>query len=186
MFFMPMENQKPKVQGRNLFLCPPQNEDYEEFASLMKASKKLHKGLSNPPIDKETFDDYVQRNESEANEFFLICRNEDSAIVGAINLSQIFRRAFQNAYLGYYIAGKFAGNGYMSEAIALILRYAFKDLKLHRIEANIQPHNLASIAVVRKNGFTKEGFSPKYLKIGGRWRDHERWAIINEDWREKG
>ena len=72
----------------------------------------------------------------------------------------------------------------MSEAIRLILRYAFKQLKLHRIEANIQPHNSASIAVVRKYGFTKEGFSPKYLKISGRWRDHERWAIIKENWSE--
>lgn len=89
----------------------------------MKASKKLHKGLSNPPITKENFYEYVKRNESEANKFFLICRNEDSAIVGVINL-----------YLGYYNAEKFAGRGFISEAIALILRYAFKDLKLHRIE----------------------------------------------------
>lgn len=184
-FCMPMENQKLKVQGEKVFLRYPQNEDYGEFASIMKTSKKLHRGLSNPPVDKENFYEYVKRNESDANEFFLICCNEDSAIVGAINLSQIFRRAFQNAYLGYYIAEKFSGRGLMSEAIALILRYAFNDLKLHRIEANIQPHNLASIAVVRKNGFTKEGFSPKYLKIGGRWRDHERWAIIKEDWSGK-
>ena len=170
------------VKGNKLFLRYPQNEDHEEFASIMKASKKLHKGLSNPPVENESFAAYIKQNESDANEGFLICRNEDSAIVGAINLSQIFRKSFQNAYLGYYIAEKFAGKGIMSEAVALILRYAFKELKLHRIEANIQPRNLASIAVVRKNGFTKEGFSPKYLKIGGRWRDHERWAIIKEDW----
>ena len=72
----------------------------------------------------------------------------------------------------------------MTEAINLVVKYAFKELKLHRIEANIQPHNLASIAVVKKNGFTKEGFSRKYLKIDGEWRDHERWAIIYEDWKE--
>ncbi len=182
---MPMENQKPKVQGKNLFLRYPQIEDYKEFSTVMKASKKLHKGLTNPPFERENFYEYVKRNESDENEFFLICRNEDSAIAGAINLSQIFLRSFQNAYLGYYIAEKFAGKGYMTEAIALILRYAFENLKLHRIEANIQPHNLASIAVVRINGFTKEGFSPKYLKIGGRWRDYERWAIIKENWTEK-
>lgn len=173
------------IKGKKVFLRHPQAEDYKEFARLMKASKTLHRGLASPPIEKETFSAYVKQNESDANENFLICRNEDKTVVGAINLSQIFRKTFQNAYLGYYIGEKFAGRGFMSEAIRLILRYAFKDLKLHRIEANIQPHNSASIAVVRKNGFSKEGFSPKYLKIGGRWRDHERWAIIKENWREK-
>ncbi len=113
----------------------------------------------------------------------MICRNTDGAIVGVINLSQIFRGVFQNAYLGYYLGGKFTGFGFMSEAVELILRLAFKELKLHRIEANVQPHNLASIAVLQRTGFTKEGFSRKYLKIGGRWRDHERWVIIAEDWK---
>ena len=71
----------------------------------------------------------------------------------------------------------------MTEAVRLILRKAFIDLDLHRIEANVQPENKASIAVLRRNGFSKEGFSKRYLKIGGRWRDHERWAIIKEDWK---
>lgn len=173
------------IKGKKVFLRHPQNKDHKEFAYVMKASKKLYKGLANPPIEKENFEAYVKQNESDANENMLICQNKDSAIVGAINLSQIFRRGFQNAYLGYYISEKFGEKGYMSEAIALVLRYAFKDLKLHRIEANIQPHNLASIAVVRKNDFTKEGFSPKYLKIGGCWRDHERWAIIRDNWKLK-
>ena len=73
----------------------------------------------------------------------------------------------------------------MTEAVGLTLKFAFKNLKLHRVEANVQPQNLASIAVLRKNNFTEEGFSPKYLKIGGRWRDHERWAIIAENWKKK-
>ena len=72
----------------------------------------------------------------------------------------------------------------MTEAVSLVLGYAFDNLKLHRIEANVQPHNQPSIAVLRRNGFAKEGFSRRYLKINGRWRDHERWAIIVEDWRK--
>jgi ribosomal-protein-alanine N-acetyltransferase len=102
-----------------------------------------------------------------------------------INLSQIFRGGFQNAYLGYGLGEKFTGQGLMTEAIELTLKHAFKTLKLHRVEANVQPNNIASIAVLRKTGFTKEGFSRKYLKIGGRWRDHERWAIIVEDYKLK-
>jgi ribosomal-protein-alanine N-acetyltransferase len=79
----------------------------------------------------------------------------------------------------------YAGQGYMREAIELVLREAFLNLRLHRIEANIQPGNHASIALARGAGFSREGFSPRYLKIGGRWRDHERWAILAEDWRNR-
>jgi ribosomal-protein-alanine N-acetyltransferase len=71
----------------------------------------------------------------------------------------------------------------MTEAVAEVLTRSFTVLELHRIEANVQPVNTASIAVLQRNGFTKEGFSRRYLKIGGRWRDHERWAIIKEDWK---
>ena len=73
----------------------------------------------------------------------------------------------------------------MSEALRLVLKYSFEKLGLHRLEANIQPLNRASIALVKRAGFVREGFSRRYLKICGRWRDHERWAIIVEDWKAK-
>jgi ribosomal-protein-alanine N-acetyltransferase len=66
-----------------------------------------------------------------------------------------------------------------------VLRNAFLNLRLHRVEANIQPDNHPSIALAKGAGFHREGFSPRYLKIGGRWRDHERWAILAEDWRAR-
>jgi ribosomal-protein-alanine N-acetyltransferase len=71
----------------------------------------------------------------------------------------------------------------MTDALRLLLEEAFERLRLHRVEANIQPGNAASISLVRRSGFRLEGLSPRYLKIGGRWRDHERWAILSEDWR---
>ena len=178
-----MKNENLKLRGTKLYLRYPKIEDLTEFTALNIASKKFHCGLVNPPTDKKSFDGYLKRNDSEANECLLICEIESEKIAGSVNLSQIFHGVFQNAYLGYYIGAEFAGKGLMSEAIGLMLRFAFKNLKLHRVEANVQPHNLASIAVLRKNNFTKEGFSRKYLKIGGRWRDHERWAIIFEDWK---
>jgi len=85
--------------------------------------------------------------------------------------------------VGYYVGSRHAGRGYMTEAIQLTLRHAFEESKLHRLEANIQPCNAASIALVRRAGFTREGYSPRYLKVCGRWRDHERWAITVEDWK---
>ena len=184
MFYTKMseKNQLLRVKGVKVYLRYLQAKDSAEFIALNNASRKFHHGLVNPPLDEEGFKKFLARNDSETNESFVICDNSDNKIVGSITLSQIFLGNFCNAYLGYFIGEKFGGQGFMTEAIELILRYAFKNLKLHRIEANVQPVNLASIAVLRKNGFTKEGFSRRYLKIGKKWRDHERWAIIKEDW----
>jgi ribosomal-protein-alanine N-acetyltransferase len=107
----------------------------------------------------------------------------DSRIIGAIIISQIFLGGFRSAYLGYYVGAQYAGQGYMTEALQLMLQHAFRKLKLHRLEANIQPDNTASLALIKRAGFVREGYSRHYLKIGGRWRDHERWAILAEDWR---
>src|SRR5204862_1593871 len=92
----------------------------------------------------------------------------------------------QSAYLGYAVGRPFAHQGYMREGLELVLRRAFLTLRLHRVEANIQPGNHASIALARGAGFRREGFSPRYLKIGGRWGGHERWAILAEEWRGRG
>ena len=173
------------LKGKKVFLRHPKPEDFVEFAAMAKKSRKFHNGLVKPPSNQNDFLEYVNRNEKETDRVFLICLNINDSIIGAINLSQIFRKSFQNAYLGYYVGADHAGKGYMTEAISLILKFAFKELKLHRIEANVQLENKASIAVLKKNGFTKEGFSKKYLKIGGKWRDHERWAIVAEDWKQK-
>jgi ribosomal-protein-alanine N-acetyltransferase len=171
------------IVGTRVFLRPPAKRDMEEFIALNRASRSFHRGRVTPPTSAEQYIAWLKRSRKADNAFFLICLVEDQSIVGSINLSQIFRGGFQNAYLGYYIGAKYAGQGYMSEAVGLILKYAFRILKLHRLEANIQPENFASVAVARRAGFTLEGYSRNYLKISGWWRDHERWAIIAEDWR---
>ena len=108
----------------------------------------------------------------------LACRSVDSGeIAGVFTISQIVRGAFQSAYLGYYAHERHAGQGLMREALEQVLDHAFGPLGLHRIEANIQPGNQPSIALARGAGFRLEGFSPRYLLIGGQWRDHERYAI---------
>lgn len=180
---MSEKNQQLRIKGKNVFLRYVLLDDFEEMQILYRESREFYKGLVNPPDTIEKFTAYVESNDSETNECFVICRISDDKIVGSITLSQIFRKAFQNCYLGYALGVKYVGNGFMTEAVNLILRYAFKNLKLHRIEANVQPENLPSIAVLMRCGFTKEGFSRKYLKIKGKWRDHERFAIIKEDWR---
>jgi ribosomal-protein-alanine N-acetyltransferase len=173
------------VVGERVFLRPPTARDLEEFISLNRASTRLHRGLVSPPAEPEQFHAFLKRCRRADCACFLICRVADGAIVGSINLSQIFRGGFQNAYLGYYVGQPYAGEGYMTEALRLMLRYAFAHLRLHRLEANIQPGNVASIALVRRAGFMREGYSRRYLKVCGRWRDHERWALIAEEWEAK-
>jgi ribosomal-protein-alanine N-acetyltransferase len=107
-------------------------------------------------------------------------------LTGVVNVSEVVRGPFRSAYLGYFAFAPHQGCGYMSAGLAAVVKEAFRVLKLHRLEANIQPGNTASIALVKRLGFRKEGYSERYLKIGGRWRDHERWAITVERWKRPG
>lgn len=108
-------------------------------------------------------------------------RRDDGAIAGYFGLGQIYHGHFRSAYLGYYAFVPLAGHGYMRDGLQLVLDHAFGTLRLHRIQASIQPDNLRSIALVRGAGFVKEGYGRRYLKVGGRWRDHEHWVLLAED-----
>jgi ribosomal-protein-alanine N-acetyltransferase len=158
-------------------------EDRDEVVEAMVRSREFHDPWITPPRTPEDFDEVLQRAEDDSFVALLIRLREDGRVAGLFQISQIFRRAFQSAYLGYSGVTGLEGRGYMTEGMGLVLDFAFGELGLHRIEANIQPGNTASIALVRRCGFVKEGFSEKYLKIGGEWRDHERWAIRSELWK---
>ena len=170
---------------RKVYLRHPEVSDFDELAARYRGSRELFRGFASAHFDGSAFERLLQTADTDTSKTFLICSVATTEIVGQLSLSQIFYRGFQNAYLGYHLFGGFTGHGYMTEAVSMVLRYAFEELELHRVEANVQPHNRASIAVLKRNGFTREGFSRRYLKINGRWRDHERWAIIVEDWRDK-
>ena len=167
--------------GERTFLRRAHERDAGEFVELMRASFELHQPWSFPPTEPDDFRSLVERARRDDFELLLLCRRGDGAILGFFNLSQIFRGPFMNAYLGYAVGQAYAGQGYMGEGIELVLGYAFETLGLHRLEANIQPANATSIALAKRAGFRLEGFSPRYLKIDGQWRDHERWAIVAED-----
>jgi [ribosomal protein S5]-alanine N-acetyltransferase len=162
----------------------PTPADRGAYLHAMHSSRRLHGRWVPAPTD-ETFDRLLRCVKDERYEPGLVCRIEDGAIVGFININEIVRGLFQSGYLGYAAIAAYAGQGYMREGLELVLARAFTELGLHRLEANIQPANQASIALVRGAGFVREGFSEGYLKIGGRWRDHERWAIRVEQWRAR-
>ena len=166
-----------------MVLRPATLADGPEFVELMRASRALHRPWSHPPTDATAFAELIARCSSDEYDLQLACLREGGAIVGYFALSQIFRLGFQNAYLGYDGSAQYAGRGYMTEGLELMLRHAFRAQRLHRVEANVQPGNTRSRALLERCGFRLEGYSPRYLKIGGRWRDHERWAMTVEDWR---
>ncbi|MGO9957867.1 MAG: GNAT family N-acetyltransferase [Solirubrobacteraceae bacterium] len=173
------------MAARRVFLRAPERSDRAEFTALMQASQTFHSPWATAPTDEERFAAYLADARRPDFEAMLLCRSEDDAILGFFNLSQIVRRRLQSAYLGYAVGEPFAGQGYMREGIEQVVRHAFTVVRLHRIEANIQPGNASSLALAHGAGFRREGFSPRYLKIGGRWRDHERWAILVEEWRAR-
>jgi len=152
--------------------------DQREFLASVRTSRPLHHPWTSAPSTPALFRAYLERMALPGNCAFLVCRRDSGRIVGVINISNIVLGLFRSGYLGYYAFAGHARQGLMREGLKAVMRHAFKSLKLHRLEANIQPGNAASIALVRSCGFSKEGYSPRYLKIGGRWRDHERWAIL--------
>jgi [ribosomal protein S5]-alanine N-acetyltransferase len=179
------------ARGTLVYLRRPVQRDASPFLTAVESSKRLHRPWVEAPSTPSRFATYVRcfsgprsRDSRHATHVgMLVCRREDHAPVGVFNFSEIVRGAFQSAYLGYYGFVEHAGRGYMSEGLALVLRVGFGTLRLHRIEVNVQPANTPSISLVRRGGFTREGFSRRYVKIAGRWRDHERWALLVEDWR---
>ncbi|MDM0004744.1 GNAT family N-acetyltransferase [Variovorax sp. J22G73] len=152
--------------------------DEREFLNSVKKSGDLHSPWNSPPSTPEHFRAYLERMSTHENAAFLVFRHADDGLVGVFNITNIVRGAFQSGYLGYYVFAGHERQGLMRNGLEAVVRFAFQDLELHRLEANIQPTNIASIALVKACGFLKEGYSPRYLKINGRWRDHERWAVL--------
>ncbi|MBA3689815.1 MAG: GNAT family N-acetyltransferase [Actinobacteria bacterium] len=155
--------------------------DETEFLGRVAASRSLHADWVAPPANHEEFATWLRGARRRDVESLLVCRNDDRRVAGVLTLSQIFMRPFGNAYLGFYAFVPHAGRGLMTEGLDLTLRHAFGSMNLHRVEANVQPGNAASISLLRRLGFRLEGFSPRYLEVAGRWRDHERWAITVEE-----
>lgn len=148
------------------------------FLSAVRRSRTLHQPWTSAPNTAAKFRAYVEQMSLPANIAFLVCRRDTHALVGVVNVTNIVLGQFRSGYLGYYAFAGHERQGLMRQGLQVVAQRVFKSFKLHRLEANIQPANAASIALVASCGFTKEGYSPRYLKIGGRWRDHERWAIL--------
>lgn len=158
-------------------LRPPTGQDQAEFLGLVRESTGLHGPWISLASTPQEFEAYLRRYQQPGEETRLVCVRGSGAIAGLVNISSIIRGRFQSASIAYAAFTPSAGRGYMTEGVGLAVRYAFEELRLHRLEANIQPGNQASIKLVRRLGFRCEGYAPDMLFIDGAWRDHERWAI---------
>lgn len=156
-------------------------DDCAEFLAAVRRSHALHGSWITPRAKTpKQFASYLKRASEDRHYRFLVIHRDSGDIAGVININDVIRGNFQSASLGYYAFSPYAGRGLMCAGLLLVLKQAFQKLKLHRLEANIQPGNRASIALVKKCGFVREGFSRRLIKVRGRWKDHERWAILSE------
>ena len=169
--------------GRETYLRYPRRADRDELAAARRLSKRLHHPFVQTATTDDGFDEYLAGAKRGEQRRTLVCRTSDGAIAGFINFNVISRGALQSAYLGYGAYEPYAGTGMMREGLSLALRFGFKSLGLHRVEANIQIANERSVRLVTRAGFRLEGFSPRYLKVNGRWRDHLRFAMLAEEWK---
>ena len=169
------------LQGFRTLIRSPEAADEAAFLDAMNESIGLHSPWLTAPKTHADWERYMQRLQRDNEAGFLVLRIHDGAICGVVNLNIITYEALCGAYVSYFGVAGMVEKGYMTEGLTQVIRHAFDRMGLHRLEANIQPDNLPSIALAKSVGFQYEGFSPRYLKINGKWRDHERWAILADD-----
>lgn len=179
----------PSIVGDRVMLRPPQSGDHAEWAALRDASRGfLTRWEPIWPQDDLTRGAFRRRLKRYAEEqrndlayAFLVFRAEDNALVGGLTLANIRRGVAQAGSIGYWIGAPFARHGYMSAAVRALVPYCFGPLRLHRVEAACIPNNSASIGLLEKTGFKREGYARGYLCINGAWEDHLLYAQLAED-----
>ncbi|WP_028812994.1 GNAT family N-acetyltransferase [Streptomyces flavidovirens] len=169
------------AEGPRVALRHFSHADADEFTARARESRTLHHPWLFPPEQPAAYASYAGLLiDDPTRAGYLVCERSDGRIAGFININNIVGGGFLCGALGYGAFAHAAGRGLMSEGLGLVMDQAFGPLGLHRLEANIQPANKASIALVRRAGFRLEGYSPDFIYVNGAWRDHERWAITTE------
>ena len=168
-------------EGARVHLRELKPSDADEFLALMQDSAAFHNPWIQPPLNKAQFRLYLENFKRHDHISFAVCKKSSGDLIGVINLNHIIKGCVLQASLGYYAGIHYTGQGYLYEGMKCVIAVAFRDLKLHRLEAHIQPDNEASIKLVRRLGFQYEGLMPDFMYINNAWRDHERWVLI--DWR---
>lgn len=178
-----------KIEGEKIYLRTLEASDAEQMLDLQlrnmdffaKYSSTRNEDFYTLKYQLEAINSNKVRQEKDEKYSFGIFLSSTDELIGSISLSEILRGSLQSCFIGYTLDKPHNGKGYMTEAVRLLVDFGFKELKLHRIEAGVMPHNLGSIKVLEKAGFQKEGIARKNVEINGRWEDHQILAIINEE-----
>jgi len=179
----------PSINSAGVTLRVPQSGDFAEWAALRERSRAFlvpwEPTWPNDDLTRGAFRRRLKRyTEDLRNDLayaFLIFRNEDNALVGGLTLANIRRGVAQAGSIGYWIGAPFARNGYMTAAMRGLIPFCFGTLRLHRLEAACIPTNTASIRLLEKTGFQREGYARRYLCINGVWQDHLLYARLKDD-----
>ncbi len=177
-----------RVDGEGVYLRAPEPRDFQDWADVREASRAFltpwepswGSDENSRAAFRQRLRRYAEDTRDDKSYAFLLFRTSDDALLGGLTLSNVRRGVAFAASLGYWTGEMYAGKGYMTEGVRAIVRGAFNDLGLHRVEAACQPENVASRRVLEKAGFTQEGMARAYLKINGAWRDHLLFAVVNE------
>lgn len=184
-----LSEQLPAISGDRVVLRAPQMADHAEWAALREASRDfLTPWEPTWPADDLTRASFRRRikrySEDQRSDLaypFFIFRKSDGVLVGGLTLANIRRGCAQAGSLGYWMGAAYARQGYMTAAVSAVLPFAFGTLRLHRVEAACIPANIASIRLLEKTGFRREGFARQYLCIDGVWQDHLLYARLKDD-----
>jgi len=186
----------PWLTGRRITLRPLREGDFDEWSEVRQANEAwlLEWEPRRPPSAPDSSRDRsafglrcdARRRERQAGSGFSFGVFVDERFSGEMNLSSVSRGAHQNCYVGYWIDHRRAGNGYTPEALVAVMRFAFEELSLHRVQISIIPRNTASRRVVEKLEIRAEGIAERYLQINGAWEDHIRFAVTAEEWATRG
>jgi len=190
-FFTPPAREIPNIKTDRLLLTPPALSHFNAWADLREQSRQFLETFEplwpKDDLTKAAFKRRIkryQRNERENNGIaYLIFKRASGTLVGGITVSRILRGVAQSCAIGYWIGEPFIKQGYMSEAVSGILPEIFIEQGFHRLEAACLPHNTASIRVLEKAGFQREGYAREYLKIAGKWQDHLLFAMLESDYK---
>lgn len=182
----------PLVRVGGIHLRPPNMGDYGAWAELRARSREhlvpWEPQWARDELSRDAFRRRVRHYQRELREdlgyAFFLFRDMDDTLLGGLTLSNVRRGVTQACAVGYWIGQPYAGRGHMTRALSGAVRFAFDELKLHRMEAACMPHNSASIRVLERNGFQREGLARRYLKIDGVWQDHLLYATLVDDPRE--
>ena len=188
-FFGSSGGQTVRLDRARIYLRPAQRSDWRAWADLRRRSRAFlmpweptwaHDALSSEGF-RRRLRQYRFEWEQETGYSFFIFLRESDALLGGVTLSNVRRGVAQTGSLGYWIGEDYAQNGYMTEAVAAVMDFAFNDLNLHRLEAACLLNNEASQALLKKCGFRGHGTARQYLKINGKWQDHLLFEILRND-----